>query len=591
MPGRPDGCWHTTMDKKEIIDLLEEMGTLLELQGANPFKSRAFHNASRALEGVTEDIAQAVESGSIRSVKGIGEGIARVITDLVRTGKSKDYDEVRGKIPDGVLAMLRIQGLGPKKVKLLYEKLKIDSVEALERAAAAGTLADIEGFGAKTEANILAGIQAVRSRGEKVLYPLAAGHAHRVLEEVRKVPGVIRSSLCGSLRRHKEVIGDIDVLVSAEERHRPAIMERFVTLPGVSRVIARGDTKSTVELDTAITCDLRVVADAEFPFAQNYFTGSKEHNVEMRSRARKIGLSLNEYAFTPLDGAKKKRMPPVKSEEDLYRVLGLAYIPPELRENTKEFEAAEKDAIPALIESKDLRGTFHCHTTSSDGVNTLEQMVSGARALGWEYLGIADHSQAASYAGGLKPADVVRQVKEIDAVNDSLKGFTVFKGTECDILPDGSLDWPEKTLALFDYVVVSVHSNFKMTEAQMTKRIITALKHPRVTLLGHPTGRLLLSRDPYPVDMLQVIQAAADFGKAIEINAHPMRLDLDWRLVAHARDLGVPIFIDPDAHSVDGLRDTFYGVGIARKGWLTAADVVNTRTTAAVRSFFAQNRK
>lgn len=579
------------MDKKAIIHLLEEMGTLLELQGANPFKSRAFHNAARALEGVTDDIVRAVESGAIRKVKGIGEGIARVITDLVQTGRSKDYDEVRGKIPDGVLAMLRIQGLGPKKVKLLYEKLKIDSVDALERAAAAGELAGIDGFGAKTEANILAGIQAVRSRGEKVLYPVAAGLAGKVLAEVQHLPGVIRSSLCGSLRRHKEVIGDIDILISADERHRAAIMERFVALPGVTRVIARGDTKSTVELDGTITCDLRVVDDAAFPFAQNYFTGSKEHNVEMRSRARKIGLSLNEYAFTPLEGAKRKRIPAVTSEEDLYGVLGLAYVPPELRENTKEFEAAEKDAIPALIEEHDLRGTFHCHTTYSDGVNTLEQMVSGARALGWEYLGIADHSQAAAYAGGLTHADVVRQVKEIDALNAALKGFTVFKGTECDILPDGSLDWPEKTLALFDYVVVSIHSNFKMTEAQMTKRIITALKHPRVTLLGHPTGRLLLSRDPYPVDMLQVIQAVADHGKAIEINAHPMRLDLDWRLVAHARDLGVPIFINPDAHSVDGLRDTFYGVGIARKGWLQAADVVNTRTTARMRAFLGQDKK
>lgn len=579
------------MEKKEIIRLLEEMGTLLELQGANPFKSRAFHNAARTLEGVTEDIGQAVASGTIRNVKGIGEGIARVITDLVTTGRSKDYDEVRGKVPDGVLGMLRIQGLGPKKVKILYEKLKIDSVDALEKAAQAGKLASLEGFGKKTEENILAGITAVKSRGDKVLYPVAAGHAHQVLVAIQKVPGVIRSTLCGSLRRHKEVIGDIDILVSAEEKHRPAIMERFVSLPGISRVISHGDTKSTVEMDNTITCDLRVVSDAEFPFAQNYFTGSKEHNVEMRSRARKLGLSLNEYAFTPIEGAKKKRIPAVRSEEDLYGVLGLAYIPPELRENTREFAAAEKDDIPELVEEKDIRGTFHCHTTYSDGVNTLEQMAAAARGLGWEYLGIADHSQAAAYAGGLTHADVVRQVKEIDALNEAVKGFTLFKGTECDILPDGSLDWPEKTLALFDYVVVSIHSNFKMSEAQMTKRIISALKHPRVTLLGHPTGRLLLSREPYPVDMLQVIQAAADHGKAIEINAHPMRLDLDWRLVAHARDLGVPIFINPDAHSVDGLPDTYIGVGIARKGWLRRDDVVNTRTTAKVRSFLSRSRK
>lgn len=578
------------MDKKEIIRILEEMGTLLELQGANPFKSRAFHNAARALEGLTEDIGAAVASGSIRKVKGIGEGIARVITDLVRTGASKDHEEVRGGVPDGVLAMLRVQGLGPKKVRLLYEKLRIDSLEALESAAREGRLSSLEGFGKKTEENILAGILAMKSRGDRSLYPVAHEAAQRVLQAVGALPGVIRSSIAGSLRRHRETVGDVDVLVSAREADRPRIMQAFVAHPDVIRVVSHGTTRSTVVLAEGISCDLRIVEDAEFPFALNYFTGSKEHNVEMRSRARKIGLSLNEYAFSPVEEGKRKpaRIPKVATEEDLYGVLGLAYVPPELRENAGEFEAAEKKRIPALITEHDLRGTFHCHTTYSDGVNTLEQMASAARALGWEYLGIADHSRAAAYAGGLSLQDVAKQVKAIDALNADLRGFRVFKGTECDILADGSLDWPEKTLAMFDYVVVSVHSQFKMSEAAMTKRIITALTHPRATILGHPTGRLLLSRDPYPVDMLQVIRAAADHGKAIEINAHPMRLDLDWRLVAHARDLGVKIFINPDAHSVDGLRDTFYGVGIARKGWLTAADVVNTRTTAGIEAFFRE---
>ncbi len=567
------------MTKSDIIAILEEMGTLLELQGANPFKSRAFHNASRAVEGVTQDIQEMVTSGALRTVKGIGEGIARVITDLVSTGKSRDYDELKASVPAGVLEMLKIQGLGPKKVKVLYEKLNITGVDDLERAAKAGRLENLDGFGKKTEENILQGIQAMRNRGEKSLYPVAVGAAGMLLDDISKETGVLRSAIAGSIRRRKELIGDIDILVSAKEAARARIMERFTSHPHVQTILARGETKSSVVLRQGINCDLRIVADREFPFALNYFTGSKEHNVEMRSRARKQGLSLNEYAFTPLTEetprGRKVRVPSCREEADIYEALGLAYIEPELRENMGEFEAAEKGTLPALLKDEDIKGTLHCHTTYSDGVNTLDQMVNASRALGWKYLGIADHSRAAAYAGGLSVDQVKDQVREIDGLNERLKGFRVFKGTECDILPNGSLDWPEKVLALFDYVVVSIHSNFKMSESDMTKRIIRALKSKHVTLLGHPTGRLLLSRDAYPVDMVQVIDAAADYGKGIEINAHPMRLDLDWRLCRYARDRGVKIYINPDAHSIDGLRDVYTGVGIARKGWLEAKHVVN----------------
>jgi DNA polymerase (family 10) len=581
------------MDKKKVAAILDEMGTLLELQGANPFKSRAFHTASRALEGVTQDLHALAESGGLLEIKGIGKSIAQIITDLVTTGHSREYTELREQFPSGVLDMLRIQGLGPKKVKILFETLKISSLEKLEEAARAGRLEDLDGFGKKTQENILAGIEALRGRTDKSLYPQAFEPARAVMEHMRVQKGVIRCEVAGSLRRRKEVIGDIDLLLSAKDAARPALMKAFTSWQGVESVVAQGETKSTVLLGGGITCDLRIVSDREFPFALNYFTGSKEHNVTMRSRAKRFGWSLNEYGFSRLgDEAKRgkaKQAVHCKTEEDIYRALGLAYIPPELRENTGEFEAAERGSLPVLVQEKDIRGTFHCHTTASDGVNTLSQMADAARAMGWEYLGIADHSKAAAYAGGLSEEKLIAQFREIDALNGAKKGFRIFKGTECDILPDGSLDWPDRVLATCDYVVVSVHSNFRMSEAEMTRRIMKALKNKYVTMLGHPTGRLLLARDAYQVDMTRVIDAAAEYGKMIEINAHPMRLDLDWRLCRYARDKGVLIPINPDAHSIDGLHDVSYGVGIARKGWLEKKNILNTRTAKEIDRLFARS--
>ena len=579
-------------DKKKIASHLEEMGTLLELQGANPFKSRAFHNAARVLEGVTDDLGALVEQGRLTEIKGIGKSIAEIVSDMVRTGTSAEYETLKKSLPPGLLEMLRIQGLGPKRVKVLYEKLKIATIDALEAAAKSDRLAKLEGFGEKTQQNILAGIDSLRHRAEKSLYPVAAGPASTMLTHIRGVRGVERAEVAGSLRRRKEVIGDIDIVVSAKDRDRERIMDAFVSHDLVGAVIARGETKSSVTLEGGIQCDLRIVADNEYPFALNYFTGSKEHNVALRTRAKDFGWSLNEYGFSKLgdEGARgrTKAVVACREEADIYKALKLAYVPPELREDLGEIEAAGKDALPELIEESEIKGTFHCHTTASDGVNTLEEMVRGAQEMGWEYLGIADHSKVAAYAGGLSVVKLKAQQKDIDALNARLKKFRVFKGTECDILPDGSLDWPESVLATFDYVVVSVHSSFKMSEKDMTRRIVKALQNKYVTMLGHPTGRLLLSREAYPVDMLEVIQAAADYGKMIEINAHPMRLDLDWRLCRHARDKGVMISINPDAHSVEGLRDVPFGVGVARKGWLRSGDVLNTRTASAVAKLLAR---
>lgn len=571
-------------DRKAVVAILDEMGTLLELRGANPFKARAFANAARAVEGITRDLGDLVAKGELQTVKGIGASIAAIITELVTTGSAAEYRELREAVPAGLLDMLRIQGLGPKKVKAIHETLGIDTLADLEAAARGHRLASLPGFGEKTEENILKGIEALRVRGDKSLYPKAEEAAAAVFASLAAAKGVIRASVAGSLRRRKEVVGDIDILLSAREADRARLMEAFVRHPEVQSVAAHGDTKSSVVLNAGIPCDLRIVKDSEYPFALNYFTGSKEHNVAMRSRARDRGWSLNEYGFTPLAGGPRRsgKPPACRDEKSVYAALGLAYVEPELRESNGEIEAAAADALPDLVDEKDIRGTFHCHTTASDGVNTLQEMVEAARALGWEYLGIADHSKAAAYAGGLSEEKLRKQGKEIDALNARLRKFRVFKGTECDILPDGSLDWPDRVLAGLDFVVVSVHSAFRMTEAEMTRRIVRAVRNRHVTMLGHPTGRLLLAREGYPVDMIQVIDAAADHGTMIEINAHPSRLDLDWRLCRYAKEKGVLVPVNPDAHTVGGLRDVRYGVGVARKGWLEKKDVLNTRTLAAV---------
>ncbi len=566
------------MDKKQVAAILDEMGTLFELKGENPFKCRAFHNAARIVEALTQDLGGLVDAGSIREVKGIGERLAAIITDLMKNGKSEEYEKLKASLPEGLLQMVRIPGLGPKRIKLLYEKLKIKSIPELKEACEQHRLAKLDGFGEKTEENILKGIELVTKSSDKHLFPRAWESAEKIFTVIRKMKEVNRCEVAGSLRRRKEIIGDIDIVVSAEEKHRKKIFDLFVSHPEVQNVIARGDTKSSVVLKAGINCDVRIVKDAEYPFALNYFTGSKEHNVEMRSRARTYGLSLNEYGFSRVEGEARKRVksiPRCKDEAEIYASLDLAYVPPELRENMGEIEAAEKEQLPKLIEEEDVRGTFHCHTNYSDGANTLEEMAEAAKQMGWVYLGIADHSKVAAYAGGLSESKVKEQLKEIDKLNARLKNFRLFSGTEVDILPDGTLDYSDKLLATLDHVVASIHSKFKMTEAEATQRMIKAIKNKHVTMIGHPTGRLLLSREAYPINMVEVINAASDYGKAIEINAHPMRLDLDWRLVKYARQKKVPIFINPDAHNTDGLRDVFYGVGIARKGWLEAKDVVN----------------
>jgi DNA polymerase (family 10) len=571
------------MTKQEVSEILDEIGTLLELKGENPFKSRAYANASRTIAALEMDLGEAVRTGALKEVKGIGEALFEKITELVTTGKLAYYEELKAAVPAGLLEMIRIPGLGPKRARLIHEQLGISTIGELEYACNENRLLKLEGFGPRMQEKILQGIQYVRKQKGQFHYPVAAGEAEKLYEALKGLKSIKRITVAGSLRRRKEVVKDIDLLVSAE-RSEP-VMEAFIAFPEVEEVVAKGETKSSIRLKSGINADLRVVSDAEFPYALHHFTGSKEHNIAMRGRAQRLGFKMNEYGLF-----QGEKLVPCKSEEEIFSKLGLAYIPPELREDMGEIAAAESRKLPKLVEEKDIKGIFHNHTVYSDGSATLEEMISAARAAGYEYIGISDHSQSAKYAHGLEIERVYEQQKAIDALQKKHKDITIFKGTECDILPDGTLDYPDDVLASFDFVVASIHSKFKMTEAEMTKRIVKAIQNPYVTILGHPTGRLLLTREAYPLDMRAIIKAASDYGVAIELNANPMRLDLDWRLGPVAVEAGVPVSINPDAHSVEGIRDVPYGVGIARKGWLTRESVFNTKSAAEMKKVLAKRR-
>jgi DNA polymerase (family X) len=564
------------METARIAQILGEMGTLLEVRGENPFRCRAYHNAAQALKGLPSDLSTMIADGSLSEVPGIGDTMHAKIVQLATTGHLPSYDELRRATPSGLVALMRVPGLGPKKIKALHDTLKIASLADLRAAGEAGKIADLKGFGAKTEAKILEGINFIESVGDRILQSQARRLVAPILDAIRNHPKVIRAEVCGSLRRRAETIGDLDILFSSAD---PApVLDRFVKLPDVATVLAHGPTKASVRLADGVQCDLRGVEDSQFPFALHYFTGSKAHNIAMRRRALARGCTLNEYALEGPDGPI-----PCRAEADLFAALGLADIPPELREDTGEIELAEHGPIPRLVDRGDLTGTFHCHTDWSDGGATLEEMAAAARALGLKYLGIADHSRSAGYAGGLTIDRVREQWAAIDALNADFGGaFRLFKGTECDILTDGTLDYPDELLDGFDYVVASVHSNFGMPRAEMTRRIVGAVSNPRVTMLGHPTGRLLLARDGYAVDLDAVIEAAAQAGTLIEINANPHRLDLDAEHCRRARSMGVKIVVNPDAHSTGGLEDLDYGIGVARRAGLGPADVFNTASPPAM---------
>ena len=576
-----------------VGEILEHIAQLLELKGENPFKIRAYTNAARALESLSEPIETIVNEGRLGSIEGIGKAITEKVTELVTTGKLPYYEELNASFPDGIFELFELQGLGAKKIKALHDQLGVSSVEDLERVCKEGKAAELAGFGEKTQVKLLKAIEDHRKHAGRFRINVVAVLADQLLSDLRAHEAVGQISEGGSFRRRKETIGDLDILVSSKDPEE--VTTFFVHHPLVEEVIVSGPTKSSVRLKDGVQCDLRVVKPEEFPFALVYFTGSKEHNIRLRSRALDRGWSLNEYRFTVVGDAEGAQQPPViHDEKELYKSLGLDFIPPELREDKGEIAAAEAGTLPDLIEWSNLRGTFHCHTTASDGKNSLIEMARAAIDLGLEYLGIADHSKSSFQARGLDASRLAEQVAEIRELNTSKEfqeaGFRLFAGTECDILKEGDLDFTDEVLATLDYVVASAHSGFTADEKTMTERIIRAIRNPHVTMMGHLTGRLLLSREAYPVNIPAVIEAAAETGTIIEINASPWRLDMDWRWWPLAKEKGVKCSINPDAHTVFGLQDLIYGVGIARKGWLTKTDVVNCLPLGKVEAALAAKR-
>jgi DNA polymerase (family 10) len=582
------------MNKDQVAEVLVGIATLLELKGENPFKSRAYENAARAIEALSEPLEKMVAEERLGDIKGIGEGIQKKITELVTTGKLAYYEELKAATPPGLVAMLDIPGLGPKKIKVLHDELGIEGVEQLEQACKAGQVAGLKGFGEKTQTNILEGIARRRAYASRHLISEALPRAEPLLEALRSHPDVIRCSAAGSLRRHREIIGDIDLLASSKA---PAeVIEFFTSQPGVLKVLAKGDTKASVLLEGGIQSDLRVVSDAEYSSALMYFTGSKEHNIVMRQRAIDRGLRLNEYGLfhSKEETRDRKLLVKCKTEEEIFEKLGLHYVPPEMREDMGEIAAAEKGALPRLIEWTDLKGSLHNHSTWSDGHQQPAEIAKAMSELGLAYWGVTDHSKSSFQANGLDVARVRQQLKEIAAINAQLAkegtGFRLLTGTEVDILKDGKLDFPDDLLAELDVVIASIHQSFSQTEAETTKRLIGAAQNPYVHILGHLTGRLLLEREPCKVDQRAVIDACAETGTWIELNAHPRRFDMDWRLWPYAKSKGVKCAINCDAHRLEHAGFLRLGAGIARKGWLTKEDVVNTLPLDKLRKELGRKR-
>jgi DNA polymerase (family 10) len=574
------------MDKHTVAKILNDIGLFLELKGENPFKSRAYYNGARIIEYIEDDLEILVKEDKLKNIKGIGSALNEKIRELVITGSLQYYEELKSSIPQGLLDLLRIPGLGPKKLKLLYEKLNITSVAELEYACKENRLVDLKGFGIKTQNNILKNIEYIKRFQNQYLYSEALMLAAKLLEELSECPDVQEISLAGSIRRSKEIIKDIDLVAASENPSQVA--EYFSKIPGVVDVMALGDTKVTVKLEEGINADLRIVNPKQFPYALHHFTGSKEHNTALRQRAKTMGMKINEYGLFKVN--KEEKLIECADEREFFNQLGLDYIPPELRENIGEIEAAAEGKIPKLITHNDLKGIFHIHTTYSDGSNTIEEMIQACINMGYEYIGITDHSQSAFYARGLSLEEIKRQQEEINILREKYPEIEIFSGIESDIKPDGSLDYPDSILETFDFIIASVHSNLKMSKEKATKRLINAMSHPNVTMLGHPSGRILLGREGYPLDMDEIFNAALKYNVVLEINASPARLDIDWRYLKRAKELGVIFSINPDAHRIEELQDVYFGIAVARKGWLEKSDVLNTKSRQEVRKFLTNKK-
>lgn len=573
------------MEKRAIVRILEQMALIHEILGSNTFRVRAFVNGAQALEDWEGDLEAQVEAGTLTEIHGIGKGLSGVISDLVRTDGSAEYEELRSQLPAGLLELKKIPGVGPKKIRALHEQLGVGSIDDLEKACQEQRVQELRGFGKKTEAEILERIQQRRNYSGRHKVPKMERVAWRFRDAVAAAPGVVRTEIGGSLRRRRETIGDIDLLVATTDPE--AAREAFLSVPGIERSEAEGTTKCRVQVEGGVGVDLRVVAPESFAAALHYFTGNKEHNTKLRGLARQRGWKLNEYGLFDENGDAL----PCPEEENIFGHLGLAYVPPELREGQEEVEyASQNEAFPPLIEEADLQGVLHIHTTASDGRNTLEEMVEAARARGWSYLGVADHSQSAGYVGGLSVARVAEQRAEVQTLNERYDDFRIFHGIESEILADGSLDYPEEILSQFDFVVAAVHSHLDLSKDEQTLRVAAALRNPWTTIWAHPTGRLLLKRDETAQDMDLLLRVAAQEGVIVELNGHPNRLDVDWRWGPRLRELELRVGVFPDAHSVEAMDFVRHGIGTARKAGLQAEHVVNTLSADDVAKLLQERR-
>jgi DNA polymerase (family 10) len=571
------------MDKEEIIKILKEISVLLELKDENPFKIRAYQNSARALETSDIELNKDLKIEDLKNIKGIGSHIAEKIKTLIDTGRLKYYQELKESVPPGLVEMLAIPTMGPKKIKYLFDHLGISNTGELEYACIENRLVDLPNFGQKTQENILKGIEVLKRFKGKFLYASVIEEAEKIYKKIESYELVKRASLAGSMRRKKGVVKDIDIVASTD--HPEKVMDFFTALDEAEDIIAKGDTKSSIRLKSGINVDIRTVEDFQYPYALHHFTGSKEHNTAMRTAAKKDNIKMNEYGLF-----KNDRLIKCSDEKDIFAFFSMDWIPPELRENFGEIEAAKNKTLPKLIEEKDIKGIFHIHTTYSDGKSSIEQVCQQLMKSGLMYAGISDHSKTASYAGGMKDGDVKKYFKEIDSLNRKYSGFKIFKGIESDILLDGNLDYSDEILSGFDFIIAAIHSSFNLSEEQMTERIIKTIENRFTTMIAHPTGRLLLARDAYKVDVIRVINAAAENNVDIELNASPFRLDLDWRMCKYAKEKGVKIFINPDAHSLKDLNDYKFGVNIARKGWLEKEDVPNTYSASEIEKYLKNKR-
>ncbi|WP_411845188.1 DNA polymerase/3'-5' exonuclease PolX [Roseibacillus persicicus] len=568
---------------EDLASTLEEIALLLELKGENPFKTRAYRNGADIIRDFEGDFLQLAKDDELKGIKGIGDALQQKLHELASTGRLQYHLDLKHEFPETLFELFDLQGLGPKKIKALYDELEISTLGGLKRACEDGSVAGLKGFGKKTAEKILAAIETKEKFSGRYLLSVAAHEAEPLRDYLLLHPATHQLEVAGSYRRGKETVHDVDFLVATD---KPAELTKYFTAyVGSIETIAQGDTKAAIRLENGLQCDLRAVSTAQFPFALQYFTGSKEHNVAIRSRALKKGWSLNEYDLSPTrDDAEE--LPEITTEAELYAALNLAYIPPALRENRGEIEAAAENELPDLVKQEHLRGTFHCHTTESDGRNTLREMAMAAIDLGLDYLGISDHSKSSPQARGLDEERLLQQIDDIHAMNQELDGaIHLFAGSEVDILRDGSLDFDDEMLAKLDFTVASVHNSFSLPEEEMTARVIRAIENPHVTMLGHSTGRLLLRRDPYPISLDKVIDAAAANDTIIELNCSAKRMDMDWKYWKRARDKGVLCSLNPDAHSTDGLQALHFGIKVAQKGWLRRKDFLNTRTLDEVKAY------